>query len=143
MARLTKEQALKWDSQLSGGYHLDIQKYVVWGEKTASLKIELSEDKILEANLSYREERSGYRYTGRQKPCLHLSIWNVNRETGVGTSHGLGAFIDVGEVQDKKNWKHLCALSGDYTAEKVKALAAEHAGELGASSIIDWLEKAS
>ena len=67
----------------------------------------------------------------------------MNRETGVGTSHGLGAFIDVGEVQDKKNWKHLCALSGEYTAERVKALAAEHAGELGASSIIDWLEKAS
>lgn len=142
MPKLTREQALKWDAQLSGGYHLDIQKYVVWGEKTASLKVELGGDKILEANLSYQEERVNRRYTGRQKPCLHLAIWNVNRETGMGVSHGLGAFIDVGEVQTKKNWKELCRLSGEYTAEKVKALAAEHSGELGASSIIDWLETA-
>ncbi len=142
MAKLTREQAIKWDRQLSGGYHLDIRKYVVWGEKTASLKVELGPDKILEANLSYREERQGYRSTGRQKPCLHLSVWNVNRETGVGISSGLGAFIDVGEVQDKKNWKELCRLSALYPAERIKALAAEHSGELGAASVMEWLEQA-
>lgn len=142
MPKLTREQAVKWDKQLSGGYHLDIQKYVVWGEKTASLKVELGPDKILEANLSYQEERVNHHYTGRQKPCLHLAIWNVNRETGMGVSHGMGAFIDVGEIQDKKNWKELCRLSGEYTEDKIKALAAEHAAELGASSIMEWLEQA-
>lgn len=142
MAKLTKEQAVKWDKMLSGGYHFDVRRFMLWNEKTASLKIKLAEDKLLEARLMYRDERDGYRYTGRQKPVLHLSIWNVNLETGVGTSHGLGAWFDVGEVQDKKNWKHLCALSGEYPAEKVKALAAEHTAELGAETLLGWLKVA-
>jgi hypothetical protein len=131
MATLTRDQAIKWDKMLSGGYHFDVRHYVLWNEKTASLKVELSEDKILEASLSYREERQGFRATGRQKPVLHLALWNVNRETGVGTSSGLGVFLDVGEVQDKKNWKYLCQLSGEYTADKIMELATEHAGQLG------------
>lgn len=141
MAKLTKEQAIKWDKMLSSGYRFDVRHFMLWGEKTASLKIEVAENKILEGSLSYREERKGYRYTGRQVPVLHLQMWNVDAN-GVGISHGLGAWINVGEIQDKKNWKYLCALSAEYPAEKVKALAAEHADELGASSIIDWLEKA-
>lgn len=131
MATLTRDQAIKWDKMLAGGYHFDVRHYVLWGEKTASLKVELSEDKILEASLSYREERQGFRSTGRQKPVLHLALWNVNRETGVGTSSGLGVFLDVGEVQDKKNWKYLCQLSGEYTADKIMELAKQHADQLG------------
>ena len=131
MATLTRDQAIKWDKMLSGGYRFDVRHFVIWNEKTASLKVELSEDKILEASLSYREERQGFRATGRQKPVLHLALWNVNRETGVGTSSGLGVFLDVGEVQDKKNWKHLCQLSGEYTADKIMELAKQHADQLG------------
>ena len=131
MATLTRDQAIKWDKMLSGGYHFDVRHFVIWNEKTASLKVELSEDKILEASLSYREERQGFRSTGRQKPVLHLALWNVNRDTGVGTSSGLGVFLDVGEVQDKKNWKYLCQLSGEYTADKIMELAKQHADQLG------------
>lgn len=131
MAKLTKEQAIKWDKMLGGGYHFDWRHYVIWGEKHASLKIETSENKVLEATLEYRDERQGYRYTGRQKPVLHLQLWTVDPETGTGTSQGLGASVDVGEIQDKKNWKELCRLSCEYTAEKVLELAKEHAGTLG------------
>ena len=141
MAKLTKEQAIKWDKMLSSGYRLDVRHYMVWWEKTASLKIKLAENKILEGSLSYREERQGYRYTGRQVPVLHLQMWNVDAN-GVGISHGLGAWINVGEIQDKKNWKYLCALSAEYPAEKVLALAKEHAAELSAATLLESLQAA-
>ena len=131
MATLTRDQAINWNKMLFNGYRFDVRHFVIWNEKTASLKVELSEDKILEASLSYREERQGFRSTGRQKPVLHLALWNVNRETGVGTSSGLGVFLDVGEVQEKKNWKYLCQLSGEYTADKIMELARQHADQLG------------
>lgn len=131
MATLTRDQAIKWDKMLSSGYRFDVRHFVIWNEKTASLKVELSEDKILEASLSYREERQGFRSTGRQKPILHLQLWTVDPETGAGTSQGLGASVDVGEVQDKKNWKYLCQLSGEYTADKIMKLARQHADQLG------------
>lgn len=131
MAKLTRDQAIKWDKMLSGGYRFDWRYYVIWGEKRASLKIETSDDKVLEATLEYRNEWQGYRKTGRQKPILHLQLWTVNPETGTGTSQGLGASVDAGEIQDKKNWKELCRLSCEYTAEKVLELAKEHAGALG------------
>lgn len=141
MAKLTKEQAIKWDKMLSSSYRFDVRHYMVWGEKTASLKIKLAENKILEGSLSYREERQGYQYTGRQVPVLHLQMWNVDAN-GVGISHGLGAWINVGEIQDKKNWKYLCALSAEYPAEKVLALAKEHAAELSASTLLESLQAA-
>ncbi len=131
MAKLTKEQAIKWDKMLGGGYHFDIQHFVIWGEKEAVLKIKTGENKVLSATLEYRDERDGHRYTGRQKPVLHMQLWTVDPETGTGISQGLGASVDVGEVQDKKNWKYLCELSGEYTADKVLELAMEHAGQLG------------
>ena len=141
MAKLTKEQAIKWDKMLSSSYRFDVRHYMVWGEKTASLKIKLAENKILEGSLSYREERQGYQYTGRQVPVLHLQMWNVDAN-GVGISHGLGAWINVGEIQDKKNWKYLCALSAEYPAEKILVLAKEHAAELSASTLLESLQAA-
>ena len=136
MAKLTKEQAIKWDSMLHNDYHLDIKDYVIWGDKHASLKIELGENKILEAALIYREEGRGFRTTGRQIPHIHLQLWEVNPETGVGVSHGLGAYIRVGEIQNNRNWKYLCALSAEYPAEKVLPMAAEHFDQLRDPSIL-------
>lgn len=135
MAKLTKEQAIKWDKMLSNGYRFDVRQFMLWGEKTASLKIEVAENKLLEGSLSYREQRQGYRYTGRQVPVLHLQMWNVDAN-GVGISRGLGAWINVGEVQDKKNWKYLCALSAEYPAARIVELAKDHAAVLNAETLL-------
>ena len=140
MAKLTKEQAIKWDKMLSNDYHLDIKDYVIWGDKHASLKIELAEDKILEAALIYREEGSGFRTTGRQIPHIHLQLWQVNRETNVGTSNGLGAYIPVGEIQNNRNWKYLCALSAEYPAARIMELAKVHVRELNAETLLESIE---
>lgn len=140
MAKLTKEQAIKWDKMLSNDYHFDVKDYVIWGDKHASLKIELAEDKILEAALMYREEGVGFRATGRQIPHIHLQLWQVNLETGVGVSHGLGAYIPVGEIQNNRNWKYLCALSREYPADRIMKLAKDHAPSLSAETLLESIE---
>lgn len=140
MAKLTKEQAIKWDKMLSNGYRFDVQNYLVWGDKHASLKIKLAEGKLLEASLIYREEGSGFRKTGRQIPNIHLRLWDVNEEIGCGVSHGLGAYIPVGEIQNNRNWKYLCALSAEYPAERIMELAKDHVRELNAETLLESIE---
>lgn len=38
MAKITKEQYIKWSNQAKSGFNLDLQYYVTWGEKTLTKK---------------------------------------------------------------------------------------------------------
>ena len=129
MAKITKGQYIKWDSMLSGGFRFDLQGFALRGEKNAIANIKLEDGRILQARLLYTEEREGYRYTGRQIPEIHLSIWN-DCGNGMMSSRGLGKYIPIGDIQDKRNWNYLCQISATLDAEKVLELANKHMGQL-------------
>ena len=130
MAKLTKAQAQKWDSQLAGGFHFDVRNYVMWGEKVARRNIEIEEGKILQATLEYHDIREGYRSTGMVQPTLHFQLWEKGRTDGLMCSRGLGASIKIGTPLSKKLWNELCKISGTLDDEKLLAMAAEHVAEL-------------
>lgn len=131
MAKLTKEQVRKWNAQLAGDFYFDWKHYLVWSEKVARRNVKLSDGKVLQATLEYRNVRDGFRYTGEQQPILHLAVWQPTNTEGMMSSHGMGVTIDVGVKQDKKKWSELCKLSALYDSdEKLLELAREHMDEL-------------
>lgn len=135
MARLTREQAQKWNAQLHGGFRFDARHFVMWGEKIARRNIELDGGRILQATLEYHDVRDGYRLTGEQQPHIHLQIWNPGHTEGVMVSTGLGASVEIGTKQNKRSWSELCRLSADFDDDKIMALAAEHIAALKKAEI--------
>lgn len=126
MAKLTREQAQKWNGQLKGGFRFDVRHFMIWGEKLARKDIDLGNGNILQATLEYHDVYDGYRPTGEQQPKLHLQIWQPGITEGMIVSHGLGANVEIGTKQQKRKWSELCKLSADYgDDEKIKAMAAE------------------
>ena len=131
MAKITRDQAIKWNGQLKGGFRLDVRYFALWGEKRARKLIELDAGNVLEAALEYHETPKR-----EQQPVLHLQIWKPGRTDGVMVSQGMGASIKIGETQGKRNWSELCRLSADYADdEKIKALATDHIAALNKAEI--------
>ena len=132
MAKLTKEQAKKWNDQLGGGFYFDWKHYAIWSEKLARRNIDLKDGKVLQITLEYndvKDEAHPYIPTGKVQPHLHFQVWSPTA-TGMMSSNGFGKSIEIGTQQDKRNWKELCKLSANYDDEKLFALAVEQLGEL-------------
>ena len=130
MAKLTREQAQKWNAQLHGDFRFDVRYYVMWGNKVARRNIELEDGKILQATLEYHDIRDGYRSTGKVQPVLHFQIWKDGHTEGMMVSTGMGASVEIGTPQNKRNWNELCKLSGLYDEAALLAMAKEHLNEL-------------
>lgn len=123
MAKITREQAQKWDAQARGGFHFDVRQYVIWGEKELRRTIDLDGGDVLELRLGYREEyatrtneygRHWKETTGRHIPVLSLSIWHPSASNpDVYTSQGLGKSVDLGPAENSKKYAVLCRLSGE------------------------------
>lgn len=110
MPRITKEQFLKWEAMCANGFTLDLQKYVVWGEKEPTKQIKLDDKNILMATVGYYDERvEGGRWGETvRKIKLHLALWHPTGD-GMMTSYGLGATITLDDTpQPKKEYKKLC-----------------------------------
>lgn len=130
MAKLTKEQVQKWNAQLQGGFKFDVMYFLNWNQKVARRNIELANGKILQATLEYRDIRDGYRLTGQVHPMLHFQIWHKGSVEGMMHSFGMGASVEIGTPQNKRNWKELCNLSGLYDDKKLLELAAANIEQL-------------
>lgn len=129
MPSITKEQIIKINSKCNNDFKLDVERYVVWGEKTLEKFIALDNEgkKLLRVKLEYYPEYetikqpNGVLYnqrTGQELPTLHLSVWN-STGTGMMTSHGLGMKMTVGEPQSRKVISILQKLTANYPNERV------------------------
>ena len=56
MAKLTREQYNKWNAQAQNGFMLDLQYFLIWGEKTLIKGIEQENGAIIRFKLSYIDE---------------------------------------------------------------------------------------
>ena len=133
MPSITREQARKWDAKCSNGFHFDIHYYLIHGEKEIRKYIPMPDGRKLEARLLYREEWKNYRRVG-VRPTLHLSVWQ-DAGNDMMRSSGLGKYIDIGEITEKKNYAALCARCGEYTDTQLLALAAQHKAALAKETI--------
>lgn len=132
MPKITREQVRKWDAKCSNGFHFDLNRFLMRGEKEISKYIPLPDGRKLEARLYYSEVTQGFRKIG-VRPTLHLSIWKQTETAMV--SHGLGKFIDAGEVTDKKNFSALCALCVNYPDDLLLQLVVVHKATLANETV--------
>lgn len=138
MPSITREQAARWNAKARNGFTFDVQKYVVWGEKTLHQIIDLGDGDRMEIRLLYQEEyerktnEHGCSWnvrTGRYLPTVHLTRWHPSG--AAWTSQGLGDWITAGEPQTSKKFDVLCKLSGQIDAAKMVLELGKHQQSFG------------
>lgn len=125
MAKVTQEQLDRWNAKLQNGFTIDLHSLLYHNEKMPVKYVELGEGKRIAAKLMYREHREDGRYTGQQQPTLHLSIWRDSGSSGMMSSSGLGVFMNIGTLQNKRNFNELAKLTGTIDEEYILVLASE------------------
>lgn len=136
MAKVTREQLNRWNAKLQNGFLIDLQRLLIHNEKMPIRYVELGDGKRIAASLSYRDVYEGYRDTGKRQPVLHLALWKDSGTSGMMQSFGMGAYIEIGTAQDKKNFNELAKLSGTIDDEKIMALAAEKMPQLNNAFLV-------
>lgn len=128
--KITMEQVKKMNAQLFNGFHLDIERCVVWSEKNAVKEIELSDGRVLKAEISYREvyANDSKPYWRREvigvRPTMTLSVWKPGSTPGIWVSHGMGTEIGItADVYPRRTWKDLAALTADWTDSDILDIA--------------------
>lgn len=138
MPSITREQAARWNAKAQNGFTFDVQKYVMWGDKTLHRVVELDGGDRMEIRLLYQEEheRKTNQYdchwtvrTGRYIPTVHLTRWHPSGTAW--TSHGLGDWITIGEPQTSKKFDVLCKLSATIDAAAMIGELGKHQQRFG------------
>ena len=139
MPSITREKAIKLQSQLGQGWKFDIQYYVFHGEYTIKQMVDISDGKKLEFQISFYEhcvnpeEKCGYlrKYEGYDIR-VRKSEWTKSFGDSY-CSHGLGICKTlVSNAGNKKAFKLLADISKKYTVEDIRALyTGEEKNQLG------------
>lgn len=129
MPSITKEQALKRQSQAPDGWKYDWKYYVLWGENSLYRRIWTDEKHFVEGKVEFRQNykdlptydgRSTYRVeAGHYHIALHVRTWTVE-PTGTATSHGLGHWANLDNGQHtRRNYKDICKIAATVTDEMI------------------------
>ena len=129
MPSITKEQALKRQSQAPDGWKYDWKYYVVWDENSLYRRIWTDETHFVEARVEFRQNynylpsyngRSTCRVeAGHYHIALHVATWTVDAN-GTATSHGLGHWLNLDNGQyTRRNYKDICKIAADLTDEMI------------------------
>ncbi len=128
MAKITKEQVIKLNNQLSNGFQMDLMQLAM-GEKVPTKKGSLDETKYLKASLYFYESYEKFVKTIRIR--LNVSLYHVGKTADV--SHGLGIWIDLESDLSKKLFKSIAKHTETLTEDAILEIHKNHSS--GHSSI--------
>ena len=127
MPSITREQFNKWNSKATNGFQFDVKEYVCWGNKGLIRHENLSDGKIGEFRIGYRNEYvtktnewgcSWNVETGNKIPCLDVNILHPGSVEGIYRVEFFKSNIPIGDVQSKSNYNVLCKLASTVDVEK-------------------------
>ena len=134
MAKLTREQYNKWNAQAKNGFQLDLQYFLIWGEKTLIKDVKQEDGSIIRFKLWYIPEYEtttnelGCKWnvkTGRQIPMMRIDKLVPGNTEGIYTVHTVRDGKPMGEPEKTLKYATLCKISGEVnTAEELEAIAA-------------------
>lgn len=133
MAQITREQLNKWNAQAKNGFHLDLEYFLNWGEKTLIKDIEQESGGYIRFKLYYMPEYEiitnewGCKYnkrTGKQIPMLRIERLKPCRTEGIYQVLTVKDDVPMGEAEKTMKYSTLCKISGEInTEEELKAIA--------------------
>lgn len=133
---ITRDQVKKWNSKLSNGFRLDVERCVVWNDKVAVKTVDLPDGRVVKAEIGYHEVYSENGCSWRRevlgmRPRLTLTVWKPASTPGMWMSHGMGTVVEITEqLYAKRVWNELAKYTADWTEEKILAVAKERMSEL-------------
>ena len=120
MPSITRNQIIAANEKMGNGFVLDVQYYVVWGDKRCVKHINLDEKHVLEVEITYVSEFE--RFPQSMKEWHVPYIWLQYFTKGDGafmTSMGMGYKERLGERREKKMLSALQKLTHEMTDEKI------------------------
>lgn len=121
MAKLTREQYNKWNAQAQNGFMLDLQYFLIWGEKTLIKDIEQENGAIIRFKLSYIDEfetrtnEHGCRWnerTGRKIPVMKIDRLVPCKTEGMYQVINIAENRQMAEPEKTMKYSTLCKISG-------------------------------
>ena len=138
MAKITREQIVKINSKCENGFKLDVRYFLMRNDKELVKFIEMPEGRLLEAKLCYMNDTdkivqdNGLTYNqrnGKQRLTIHISLWSKACESGMRSS-GMGKFIKLDNIQDKKLMSVLQKNTTIFTDTKILELYNDYIAEV-------------
>jgi len=119
MAKLTREQALKWSKQCGNGFIFDARHYLMFNEKQCVREDIISDTVRVRTTIMFMPEfeikMSGScsykRETGKYIPCVHVATYHCRPDSDFMSSSGLGHFFKAGDAIERQTYKTLAELS--------------------------------
>ena len=121
MPSITRNQIIAANEKMENGFRLDVERYVVWGEKQCVKHLDLDEKHVLGVEITYVTEYERLE-SGSRVPHYVPSIWFMYYTKGDGafmTSIGMGYKEPLGERKEKKMFAALQKLTHEMTDEKI------------------------
>ena len=120
MPSITRNQIIAANEKMGNGFALDVQYYVVWGEKRCVKHINLDEKHVLEAEITYVSEFERFPQSMKEwhVPCIWLQYFTKG-DGAFMTSMGMGYKEKLGERREKKMLSVLQKLTHEMTDEKI------------------------
>lgn len=128
MAKITREQFKKWDSQAQNGFCFDLQWFLIWNEKQLIKSIKQPDNTIIQFVLTYNKEyetktnKHGCRWnvdTGRKIPVMRIDklVPSPSGAEGVYIVNTIKDYTFIGEPEKTMKYSTLCKISGTIDTE--------------------------
>ena len=121
---ITWEQVRKINAKMSNGWELDLNYYLMHGEKTAVLQIPQDDGGYIQGKI-YIDNVYNWRPNSYNGIVLKINVsrWYKGHTDGVYTSHGLGHWIEIQRPDLKKClFSAVQKYTAQITAEDVQAI---------------------
>ncbi|MGL4802008.1 MAG: hypothetical protein ACRC18_07055 [Cetobacterium sp.] len=135
MANITKEQVIKINSKCDNGFKLDIEYFLIHGEKRLNKQISINKNMMVECKIQFNteyENSQGYnRPTGKLIPTLQFTKWSRRDEDSLYTSSDWGKKKEISnERPARRNMALLQKLTSNFNEDTLKALIIEFYGNI-------------
>ena len=134
MAKITREQLEKMNSQLHNDFKMDLMN-LMCGDKVPTKKVTLNSKQYVSASLYFREHYNREDYTKSNHIDLNISLWRRS-ENGTSVSHGLGKWYTLEKDLKRKNFKNMVEHSAKIDSDLILSIYKENENVLNDGLIL-------